>query len=240
MSDVREYIWVLYGIITILVILGVSLLYTPVAELSLHIHAPVTLATPLDLMIPLIPPVIIIYWYVFYSFIFFSYVYLSFVQREFRNAMLISYVVVSLVAYAIYLIFPVLGPERIVTGTDFFSEQVRLLYQTDVQVNCFPSLHGSMSLLSAYALWRAKREYGYVSWPIAIAVMVSTLFVRQHWIADQILATIITLPIAYLFFDRFRYTRVEEPMTEPRQWQVIASLIIAVIVMVLYVYSFGL
>ncbi|MHA1741932.1 MAG: phosphatase PAP2 family protein [Candidatus Thorarchaeota archaeon] len=238
MERIKNYMWFLQGIMAIIVIFGISLLYTPVANLSLQLHTAVTLATPIDLMIPLVPSVIIIYWYVFYSFIFFSYVYLSFVQREFRNALILSYVLINVIAYAIYLAFPVQGPERVVTGTDFFSMQIQLLYNTDVHVNCFPSLHGSTSLLAAYSLWKAKREYGYIAWPIAIAVMISTLFVRQHWIVDQVAATVITLPIAYLVFDRLKYTRVGEVVIQPKPWQIIVCVVVSILVMILYIWSF--
>lgn len=237
-TSFKQYAWVLYGIVSIIIIFGVSMIYDVVATISVSLHTPVTLATPLDLAIPLVPPVIIIYWYVFYSFIFFSYFYFAFVHREYRNAMVLAYVLVNLVAYLIYLVFPVIGPERVVTGTDFFSIQIQSLYTHDVQVNCFPSLHGSTSLLTAYALWRAKKEYGYISWPIAIAVMVSTLFVRQHWIADQIAATIITLPIAYLVFNRFKYTRVLESKTQVRRWQLVISVVAAVLFMIFYLWVF--
>jgi membrane-associated phospholipid phosphatase len=185
-----------------------------------------------------VPSAIAVYWYVFYSFIFFSYFYFAFVHREYRNALVVAYVLVNVVAYVIYLLFPVLGPERLVAGTDFFSLQIQALYANDVQVNCFPSLHGSTSLLTAYALWRAKKEYGYISWPIAIAIVISTLFVRQHWIVDQIAAAIVTLPIAYVIFNRFKYTRVLESKTVVRRWQVFVSAVIAVLFMVLYVWAF--
>ena len=237
-SKIRQYSWIIYGIVSILIIFGVSMLYNMVAAISIQLHTPVTLATPLDLAIPLVPEAIIIYWYVFYSFIFFSYFYFAFVHREYRNALVLAYVLVNIVAYVIYLIFPVLGPERLVSGTDFFSLQIQSLYSVDVQVNCFPSLHGSTALLTAFALWRAKKEYGYIAWPTAIAVMISTLFVRQHWIADQIAATIVTLPIAYMIFNRFKYTQVTESKTEVPRWQLVVSLIAGILFMLLYVWVF--
>jgi membrane-associated phospholipid phosphatase len=237
-DNLGKYSWVLYGILSIIIIFGVSMLYNTVAELSIALHTPVQLATPVDLAIPLVPPVIIIYWYVFYSFIFFSYFYFAFVHREYRNALVLAFVLVNAVAYIIYLLFPVLGPDRLVSGTDFFSIQIQLLYTHDVQVNCFPSLHGSTALLTAFALWKAKKEYGYLSWPIAIAVMVSTLFVRQHWIADQILATIITLPIAYLVFSRFKYTRVLESTTVVPRWKLLVSAIAGILFMMVYLLAF--
>jgi len=237
-SKFKQYSWILYGIVSILIIFGVSMLYDPVAALSILLHTPVTLATPLDLSIPLVPPAIIIYWYVFYPFIFFSYFYFAFVHREYRNALVLAYVLVNVVAYVIYLVFPVLGPERVVSGTDFFSLQIQSLYAHDVQVNCFPSLHGSTSLLAAFSLWRAKKQYGYISWPIAIAIMISTLFVRQHWIVDQVAATIVTLPIAYFIFNRFKYTRVLESTTKVRRWQLLLSAVAAVLFMIVYVWAF--
>jgi membrane-associated phospholipid phosphatase len=237
-ENLRKYSWVLYGIVSVIIIFGVSMLYNTVAALSVALHTPVQLATPIDLAIPLVPPVIIVYWYVFYSFIFFSYFYFAFVHREYRNALVLAFVLVNAVAYVIYLIFPVLGPDRLVSGTDFFSIQIQLLYTHDVQVNCFPSLHGSTALLTAFALWRAKKEYGYLSWPIAIAVMISTLFVRQHWIADQILATIVTLPIAYLVFNRFKYTRVLKSTTVVPRWKLLASVIAGILFMIVYLLAF--
>jgi membrane-associated phospholipid phosphatase len=237
-SKYKQYSWVLYGIVSILIIFGVSMLYNTIAAISIQLHTPVQLATPLDLSIPLVPEAIIIYWYVFYSFIFFSYFYFAFVHREYRNALVLAYVLVNAVAYLIYLLFPVLGPDRLVSGTDFFSLQIQSLYTNDVQVNCFPSLHGSTALLTAFALWRAKKEYGYFAWPIAIAVMVSTLFVRQHWIADQIAATIVTLPIAYMIFNRFKYTRVTESTTEVHRWQLLVALVAGILFMILYVWAF--
>jgi membrane-associated phospholipid phosphatase len=237
-SGLKQYLWVVYGIVGILIILGVSQLYDTIAALSIQLHTPVTLATPIDTAIPLVPEFIIIYWYVFYSFLFFSYFYFAFVHREYRNALVLAFVLVNAAAYIIYLVFPVLGPERLVTGTDIFSQQIQWLYATDVQVNCFPSLHGSTALLTAFALWRAKKEYGYIAWPIAIAVMISTLFVRQHWIADQILATIVTLPIAYFVFTRFKYTRVQESTTTVHRWQLVVSMIAGVFFMVVYLWAF--
>ena len=237
-SNIKQYCWVLYGVVSILIILGVSMLYDVVAAISIQLHTPITLATPLDLSIPLVPQAIIVYWYIFYSFLFFSYFYFAFIHREYRNALVLAYVLVNAVAYLIYLLFPVLGPDRLVSGTDFFSLQIQSLYATDVQVNCFPSLHGSTALLTAFALWRAKKEYGYIAWPIAIAIMVSTLFVRQHWVVDQIAATIVTLPLAYVVFNRFKYTRVVESTTQVHRWQLLMALAAGVTFMILYVWAF--
>ena len=239
----KKYLWVGYGVLAILIILGVSLLYDPVGRLQeLQILAglrPVfRLATPLDLVIPLIPMAMIVYWYVFYGFLFFAFFFFAFVRREFRNAFVLAFAVVSFAAYAIYLAFSVIGPVRVVAGTDFFSVQVALLYLHDTPLNCFPSLHGSTSLLAAYALWRTKRSYGFDTWPIAIAVQISTLLVRQHWILDQLGAALVTLPIAYFAINWFRYSKVSAEVGETRWWQIAVSIIFALGFMALYLFAF--
>jgi membrane-associated phospholipid phosphatase len=239
----KGYLWVAYGVVAILIILAVSLLYDPVgrfqeAQVSAGLRPVFRLATALDLVIPLLPPAMIVYWYVFYGFLFFSFFYFAFVRREFRTAFVVAFALVSFVAYAVYLVFSVMGPDRVVAGTDFFSVQVALLYQHDTPLNCFPSLHGSTSLLAAYALWRAKKEYGFVSWPLAIAVQVSTLLVRQHWIVDQLGAALVTLPIAYLVFNWFKCTKVPAEVGKTHWWQIVVAVSFAIVFMVLYLYAF--
>jgi len=242
-AKANRYLWVASGVIAILIILGVSLLYDPVgrfqeAQISAGLRPVFGLATPLDLLIPLLPSAMIVYWYVFYGFLFFSFFYFAFVRREFRNAFVVAFTLVSSVAYGIYLLFSVVGPERVVAGTDFFSVQVALLYQHDTPLNCFPSLHGSTSLLAAYALWRSKREYGFISWPVAIGIQVSTLLVRQHWIVDQLGAALVTLPIAYLVFNWLKYTKVPAEVGKTRLWQIAVAVSFAIVFMVLYLYAF--
>jgi membrane-associated phospholipid phosphatase len=243
LSILKKYLWVLYGIVAIVLILGISLLYDPIAaiqeaQISAGLRTAITLATPLDLLIPLVPATIIIYWYVFYGFLFFSYFYFAFIQREFRNALVIAFALVNFVAFAIYLAFTVQGPERVVTVTDIFSYQIARLYQGDTHYNCLPSLHGSTSLLTAYAIWKTKKQWGYIAWPTAIAIQVSTLFVRQHWIVDQIAAALITIPIAYFVFDWLKYTKVPSEVRETPWWKIIVSIGVAVCFMILYIWAF--
>jgi membrane-associated phospholipid phosphatase len=242
-AKTKRYLWVAHGVIAILVILAVSLLYDPVgrlqeAQILAGLRPVYRLATPLDLIIPLLPMAMIVYWYVFYAFLFFSFFFFAFVRRELRNAFVLAFMIVSFAAYATYLLFSVTGPDRLVTGTDFFSVQVALLYQHDTPLNCFPSLHGSTSLLAAYVLWRTKKTYGFVSWPIAIAIQISTLFVRQHWIADQLGAALVTLPIAYLTLNWFKYTKVPAELGETRWWQIVAAIGFALVFVVLYLFAF--
>jgi len=59
-------------------------------------------------------------------------------------------------------------------------------YRSDPPLNCFPSLHAENSTITAYYLSREFPKYKLVFWGIAFLVILSTLFVRQHVIADEI------------------------------------------------------
>ena len=93
-------------------------------------------------------------------------------------------------------------------------------------------------MLTAYAIWKVNKKWGYVAWPIAIAIQSSTLFVRQHWIVDQIAAVAVALPIAYFAFNWLKYTKVPAEAKETHWWQIITSIGVAIGFMVLYIYAF--
>jgi len=82
--------------------------------------------------------------------------------------------------------------------TDFLSRVMNKYYEDDLPVNCFPSLHAANSTLSAYFLSREKPKYAFLFWLIAVLVMVSTLFVRQHVIADEIAGFLVAFFASYI------------------------------------------
>ncbi len=67
----------------------------------------------------------------------------------------------------------------------FLSKVMYNYYQDDLPVNCFPSLHAANSTLSAYFLSKDSGK-SVIFWLIAIGIILSTLFARQHVIADEI------------------------------------------------------
>lgn len=88
---------------------------------------------------------------------------------------------------------------------------LHLIRKLDNPGNCFPSLHVSTSLLSAFALWRhgSKRFYFALLWAIAIAV--STMTTKQHYFVDVISGTILA-GASYWFF--FKHVTIREAASE--------------------------
>ena len=104
---------------------------------------------------------------------------------ELRRRTVIAHLVVVLVAYASFLMFPTVGPRPVqVVGDGFSAWMLRGLYDFDPPYNCFPSLHVAYSVLAGLACWRMHRGLGAAAMAWAGAIALSTLFTRQHYVAD--------------------------------------------------------
>lgn len=123
-----------------------------------------------------------------------------------KNSMLekfiISIIFTILISDAIYIIYPtkMIRPE--VHGNNIFTDFISMVYKLDPPFNSFPSLHVSLTLLSLMVLFSYKRIIGCVFLIPAITIIISTLFVKQHYFADVIGGFAIAPIMFYLIFMR--------------------------------------
>ncbi len=111
----------------------------------------------------------------------------------------VSYILTALVASIIFVIYPTTVARPEITGTSPIELITRLIFWMDTPIlNCFPSLHCAVSMLWILYIFKLKdaKTYQKIYIPIiSIIIMLSTLFLKQHVIADLIsgdlLATII-------------------------------------------------
>ena len=59
--------------------------------------------------------------------------------------------------------------------------------------DCFPSAHVAISLASAYYAFRIGRVWGWIFLPLALGIVVATVYLRYHFIVDVILAIVLTM-----------------------------------------------
>lgn len=142
----------------------------------------------LDALIPLRPEWVVIY---VVTFLFWM-MGLLFAARQdeelcFRFAS--GVIIAEIICGVIFLAFPscITRPELAVS--DFFTWVLSLVYFFDTPTNCFPSMH----CLFAYLVFRqslsspgAKLWYRVFCAVFTVLVCLSTLFVKQHVIADVI------------------------------------------------------
>ncbi len=175
------------------------------------------LESDLDAIIPFVPQMVIFYLYLFYPFAFLTMLYFSFIEYKRGYALGWSLVAINAIAILIYIIFPVstfwyrqeLLAQPMVGN--FWADQVYNVFANDSSFNCFPSLHSAVSTICFFAWFQyAKIKPSKTTKTVAIAaliitigVILSTLFIKQHYIADEIAGVVLALLVGKLVFNKF-------------------------------------
>jgi membrane-associated phospholipid phosphatase len=143
--------------------------------------------------------------------------YFAFVDYRRGYALAFSLVLINLAADIVYVIFPVTTDiyrsellAHPLTG-NFFAQAMYAHYAADPSFNCLPSLHAAVATICAYAWYRYARLHpGRVTQLIAVAmfveaaaVVLSTLFVKQHYIADELAGIALAWAVGRWLFDAF-------------------------------------
>ncbi|HEX6060966.1 MAG TPA: phosphatase PAP2 family protein [Candidatus Limnocylindria bacterium] len=148
------------------------------------------LRTPLDDLIPVVGPFAVPYVSL-RPFIYLSAVlFLLFRVRIYRSAA-VSMIVVLVVSYAFYAFLQTYIDRPAIPGDDLFSRMIRDVYASDQPYNDFPSLHASLSTVFAIHWLRVDRRLGV---PIAIwaaLIVLSTVFVKQHYVPDVVAGVVL-------------------------------------------------
>jgi len=88
------------------------------------------------------------------------------------------------ISYAIYIVFPTYVERPDVTGGDALSRLVQLIYGNDRPYNALPSGHTYITLIITLFWFTWKPRGRAVGLAIAIVVLLSTLFTKQHAVLD--------------------------------------------------------
>jgi membrane-associated phospholipid phosphatase len=174
------------------------------------------LNTALDDIIPFRPEWAIFYLYLFYWATEATMALLAVFYYKQGYALAWTLVIVNLVADLVYLVFPVttdvyraaIAAHPLVGNK--FAEAMNEYYRSDPSFDCFPSLHAAVSAVIAYAWYRfakSKRNaltisVAAVAALISAGTILSTLFVKQHYIADEISGLVLALAVGKIVYDR--------------------------------------
>lgn len=132
-------------------------------------------------------------WYVFIAI--FTII-LCIVDKERYLKLLIALNVGMISCYVIYYFYPTYVPRPMIVGTDFYSNLVLKLYETDNPYNCFPSIHVLNSALIGLYIYGSERVSKFtkvICCSIALSIILSTMFIKQHYFADVIASIIFAL-----------------------------------------------
>ena len=154
----------------------------------------------LDNKIPFVPQMVVVYLYIYYPWIFISMLFFTFFGYEHGLKLGIALFIVGALSIVVYIAFPVsthwwrqdLLANRLTDN--FWAESMYRYYERDTSFNCFPSLHAAISTVVAcswFEFWKTRKTPLRLSAVLAsifftAGTVVSTLFVKQHYIADEI------------------------------------------------------
>lgn len=187
------------------------------------VHAPVL---PWDGAVPLQPMWALIYG-ALYMFLIVLPVFVVREEQHIRRTFW-AYLAVWVTAYVCFLVYPTVAPRPPgVVGDGFAVWGLRFLYDADPPYNCFPSLHVAHSFVSALTCYGVNRRLSLSALVCATLVAVSTLFTKQHYIAD-VIAGIVLAFAAYAMILR-GYPRRNVPDLERRLAPVLALGLLAVV-----------
>ena len=123
-------------------------------------------------------------------------------QPELLRRAMQAYLMVMIVSYVGFLLYPTVAPRPAqVLGDGFSAWSLRIAYSLDPPHGCFPSLHVAYSFVSALTCYRVHRGVGAGAGLWAALIGVSTLYTKQHYVADVIAGTLAAY-VAYVLFLR--------------------------------------
>lgn len=166
--------------------------------------------TALDQAIPFNKYFIVPYvvWYIYLGIFFFYYAVYD--EKKYFK-ILASIIIGMLICYVIYYFFPTYVPRPQVVGNDIFAKAVRFIYNRDNPYNCFPSIHVLESVIIAVYVNR-DLVLGYkvklASTVTAILIILSTLYIKQHYIYDAVSAGAMAYGLYFIFNYREILTKI--------------------------------
>jgi membrane-associated phospholipid phosphatase len=179
------------------------------------------LQTPLDTAIPFVPEMVIFYLYLFYPLVILTMLFFAFVEYRRGYALGWSLVAINAVAVLIYVVFPVSTywyRQQLLANPivgNFWATQVYKIFGSDTSFNCFPSLHAAVSTICFFTWFqysKAKpsivtKTTAALALVIAAGVILSTLFIKQHYIADEIAGIALAWIIGVVVFKKLWKSR---------------------------------
>ena len=134
-----------------------------------------------------------------------------------------AYLVTLVVSFATFLVYPVttrgFRPEvATLDARIFWQWGAALNYTLDPPLNSFPSLHvGTMTLATLIAL-KVDRLVGLFASAIALLIALSTMLVKQHYLADVLAGAAVAFFAYNFFIARWDASRLApEEVRQPRR-----------------------
>lgn len=146
--------------------------------------------------------------FLIYIIMFTMYLYIRKNNTAFRET-LVSVILTFYIGYIGYVIFPAVGPkftmshlfETSLSGS-FITGRLSFLMNYEISEytrrDCFPSLHNGVIFLILLFAFKHQKRSAFLFLPFAIALFISTLYLRYHYFVDMIAGFLLAIIVFYL------------------------------------------
>ena len=172
------------------------------------------LTIALDEKIPLIHIFVIpyVYWYLYMVI---GYLMISLANRKEYMRSMLGIFLGMWISYIIYFVFPTEMVRPTITGDGILNNILRIIYAGDRPFNCFPSLH----VMGTYFIMRYTKKSGnkylyYYTQIVGILIILSTVFIKQHFILDAV-GAIVMVELINIVVLRISDERIEKCLRLP-------------------------
>ena len=166
--------------------------------------------------IPFVPEMAIFYIFLFFPMLILTLIYFGFLDEEKGYGLGWSIVIMNAIATIIYIIFPVSTywwrQELLANKIEgnFFADLMYFYYTHETSFNCLPSMHAGMSTICFFTWYQyykmnptfKRKIIAIIALIIAVGVVLSTLFVKQHYIIDEIAGVALAFAVGMIVFRR--------------------------------------
>jgi len=218
-------------------LVSLTLVYLLIAERA-HTVPSARPELALDRLIPLAPTWSLVYGALYLFLILLPVFVLQ--DRDLIDRTVRAYLSVWLLSFVVFILYPTEAPRPDeVGGAGFAAWGLRFLYDADPPYNCFPSLHVAHSFVSALACARVHLLLGRFAMMCAGLVAISTLFIKQHYVADVLVGSLLAVAAGAVFFRGHSREDASENERDPAPALalVVAGIVGAVVVVYWVIYK---
>ena len=130
-----------------------------------------------------------IYWYLY---IIIGFIFILVNSRKDYIRIFISFFIGMSVCYIVYYLYPTEITRPTIENSNILNYLVNIIYSLDRPVNCFPSLHVLTTyFIMRYTKYKDSKKRFYYTQIVGILIILSTLFIKQHFIVDVVSAIVL-------------------------------------------------
>lgn len=153
-----------------------------------------------------------VYWYVY---IIVGFIIILIRSRQDYIKVFLSFFIGMCICYIFYYIYPTEITRPIVENNNILNVVVNNIYSADKPVNCFPSLHVLTTyFVMRYTKYKDSRKVFYYTQIVGVLIILSTVFIKQHFVLD-IIGAIILCEIVMLFIKRVDDNKINRILDIP-------------------------